>query len=118
MGSSSKRLILFAPDGPGWSDISEFENVVHHPSQAGGGLSEVDYGTIVEFHRQLGERSARQAVAPGPWSRLGQRFVRLQLGKIPDQGEDSDPILRDGPDLGLIAVFDMGGAGAHRLRDI
>ena len=48
MGSSSKRLILFAPDGPGWSDISAvWENVVHHPSQAGGGLSEVDYGTIV-----------------------------------------------------------------------
>src|SRR5687768_7285582 len=49
MGSSSKRLILFAPDGPGWSDISGvWENVVHHPSQAGGGLSDVDYGTIVD----------------------------------------------------------------------
>ena len=49
MGSSSKRLILFAPDGPGWSDISSvWENVVHHPSLAGGGLSEVDYGTIID----------------------------------------------------------------------
>jgi hypothetical protein len=49
MGSSSKRLIVFAPDGPGWSDISSvWENVVHHPSQAGGGLSEVDYGTIID----------------------------------------------------------------------
>ncbi len=49
MGSSSKRLILYAPDGPGWSDISAvWENVVHHPSQAGGGLSEVDYGTIID----------------------------------------------------------------------
>ena len=36
-------------DGPGWSDISAvWENVVHHPSQAGGGLSEVDYGTIID----------------------------------------------------------------------
>jgi serine/threonine protein phosphatase PrpC len=36
----------------------------------------------------------------------------FNLAKIPDHGEDSDPILRDGPDLGLIAVFDgMGGAG-------
>ena len=36
----------------------------------------------------------------------------FNLGRIPDQGEDSDPILRDGPDLGLVAVFDgMGGAG-------
>lgn len=33
-------------------------------------------------------------------------------GKIPDQGEDSDPILRGGRDLALLAVFDgMGGAG-------
>ncbi len=48
-GASSKRLILFAPDGLGWSDISGvWENVVHHPSQAGGGLSDVDYGTIVD----------------------------------------------------------------------
>jgi hypothetical protein len=49
LGASSKRLILFAPDGPGWSDISAvWENVVHNPSQAGGGLSDVDYGTIVD----------------------------------------------------------------------
>ena len=49
VGTSTKRLILFAPDGPGWSDISaSWENVVHHPSEAGGGLSEVDYGTIVD----------------------------------------------------------------------
>jgi hypothetical protein len=49
MAANSKRLILFAPDGPGWSDISSvWENVVHHPSQAGGGLSEVDYGTIID----------------------------------------------------------------------
>jgi hypothetical protein len=49
LGSSSKRLILFAPDGPGWSDISGvWENVVHHPSQAGAGLSDVDYGTIID----------------------------------------------------------------------
>lgn len=49
LGASSKRLILFAPDGSGWSDISaSWENVVHHPSQAGGGLSDVDYGTIID----------------------------------------------------------------------
>ena len=36
----------------------------------------------------------------------------FNLEKIEGQGEDSDPILRDGPDLGLIGVFDgMGGAG-------
>jgi len=37
---------------------------------------------------------------------------RFNFHKIPGQGEDSDPILRVGPDLGLLAVFDgMGGAG-------
>ena len=49
LGASSKRLILFAPDGAGWSDISGlWENVVHHPSKAGEGLSDVDYGTIID----------------------------------------------------------------------
>jgi serine/threonine protein phosphatase PrpC len=44
---------------------------------------------------------------PGPTFSFG-----FNLGKIPGHGEDSDPILRDGPDLGLVAVFDgMGGAG-------
>ena len=47
------------------------------------------------------------AATPGPTFSFA-----FNLGKIPDQGEDSDPILRDGRDLGLIAVFDgMGGAG-------
>ncbi len=45
--------------------------------------------------------------APGPTVSFG-----FNLGKIAGHGEDSDPILRDGPDLGLLAVFDgMGGAG-------
>jgi serine/threonine protein phosphatase PrpC len=36
----------------------------------------------------------------------------FNLGKIPGQGEDSDPILRHGRELGLVGVFDgMGGAG-------
>jgi serine/threonine protein phosphatase PrpC len=52
---------------------------------------------------------------PGPASlvTLGPTIsFAFNLGKIPDQGEDSDPILRDGPDLGLLGVFDgMGGAG-------
>jgi serine/threonine protein phosphatase PrpC len=44
---------------------------------------------------------------PGPTISFG-----FNLDKVPDHGEDSDPILRDGPDLGLVAVFDgMGGAG-------
>jgi hypothetical protein len=37
---------------------------------------------------------------------------RFNLHKVAEQGEDADPILRVGPDLGLLGVFDgMGGAG-------
>lgn len=54
-----------------------------------------------------GPNAASPAAVPGPTISFA-----FNLGKIPDQGEDSDPILRDGPDLGLVAVFDgMGGAG-------
>jgi len=36
----------------------------------------------------------------------------FNLQKVPGQGEDSDPIVRDGRELALVAVFDgMGGAG-------
>jgi hypothetical protein len=36
----------------------------------------------------------------------------FNLAKVPGQGEDSDPIVRDGRELGLVGVFDgMGGAG-------
>lgn len=51
--------------------------------------------------------------APASLTALGPTIsFAFNLGKIPDQGEDSDPILRDGPDLGLVGVFDgMGGAG-------
>jgi serine/threonine protein phosphatase PrpC len=52
-------------------------------------------------------RAGVRLPAPGPTVSFG-----FNLGKIPDHGEDADPILRDGPDLGLLAVFDgMGGAG-------
>jgi hypothetical protein len=37
---------------------------------------------------------------------------RFNLHQVAGQGEDADPILRVGPDLGLLGVFDgMGGAG-------
>lgn len=46
---SSKRLVLFAPDAYAWTDIANnWENVVHYPSQAGRGLSDIDYQTILD----------------------------------------------------------------------
>lgn len=44
----AKRLVLFAPDEGEWSFISEqWDQVVHYPSRAGDGLSELDYETIL-----------------------------------------------------------------------
>jgi serine/threonine protein phosphatase PrpC len=55
----------------------------------------------------FGSRPRAEGLEPGPTVSFG-----FNLGKVLDHGEDSDPILRDGPDLGLLAVFDgMGGAG-------
>jgi len=53
----------------------------------------------------------RADAAERQWVGLGLSFG-FNLEKIPGHGEDSDPILRDGRELGLVAVFDgMGGAG-------
>lgn len=51
--------------------------------------------------------------ATAPRSPAGPRVaLGFNLAKIPDHGEDSDPIVRHGRHLGLAAVFDgMGGAG-------
>ncbi len=47
--TKSKRLVLYAPDEPGWSHISaNWENVVHYPSVAGNGLAECDYSEILD----------------------------------------------------------------------
>jgi hypothetical protein len=46
--NSAKRLILFAPDSNSWTDIATHWNTtIHHPSKAGNGLSDLDYGTIL-----------------------------------------------------------------------
>ena len=48
MNPNYKRLVLFAPDEPGWSYIAQtWENVVHIPSAAGNGLAEQNYGEIL-----------------------------------------------------------------------
>lgn len=45
---SAKRLILFAPSKGDWETISDnWDNVIHFPSNAGDGLKDVDYQTIL-----------------------------------------------------------------------
>lgn len=49
MDYNSKRLILFTPDVPGWSDIrNSWDNVIHYMSEAGKGLEEVNYNQIID----------------------------------------------------------------------
>jgi len=61
----------------------------------------------VSQHGGGGGLGDEQRPTQGPTVSFG-----FNLGKISGQGEDSDPILRDGRDLALLAVFDgMGGAG-------
>src|SRR4029453_376871 len=67
--------------------------------------------------RQLGvshiyEPEDAGPVVPAPLPPRPSVSCGFNLGKIAGKGEDSDPILRQGPELGLVGVFDgMGGAG-------
>jgi hypothetical protein len=56
------------------------------------------------------EEEEAATVTPSP---AGPRVaLGFNLAKIPDHGEDADPIVRHGRHLGLVGVFDgMGGAG-------
>ena len=48
MDADAKRLVLFTPNENGWSYIAQnWENTVHIPSVAGGGLAERGYGEIL-----------------------------------------------------------------------
>ena len=48
MDQSAKRLLIFAPDAPSWTDIArEWNQVYLRPSKAGEGLGEQDYASIL-----------------------------------------------------------------------
>ena len=47
--NNAKRLLLFAPDEEDWNIISNnWDNVLHFPSTAGDGLSELEYSQIID----------------------------------------------------------------------
>lgn len=53
MDQEAKRLILFAPDMPGWRQVSDnWDKVLHYPSNAGEGLREVEYSQIISVISQ------------------------------------------------------------------
>ncbi len=47
MDQDAKRLVLFAPDMPAWWDITDWDKVLHFPSNAGNGLSDLEYDQII-----------------------------------------------------------------------
>jgi len=48
VSQTAQRLIIYSPDSTPWTDISnEWDNLIHYPSQAGMGLKELDYETIL-----------------------------------------------------------------------
>ncbi len=50
MNKSAKRIVLFAPEASPWTVIgSNWNQAVVYPSKAGDGLSDMDYGTILEL---------------------------------------------------------------------
>ena len=49
MDHNAKRLIIYAPDEPYWSTISEtWDGVIHFPSEAGNGLDTLTYKEIID----------------------------------------------------------------------
>lgn len=114
-------------------DVAAADSAPREPTGDGGAATDdvhADSGTLEERAAPLdtseigeGERpvrgvtGARRSAAwaspalnespAGPTLSFG-----FNLAKVPGEGEDSDPIVRDGRELGLVAVFDgMGGAG-------
>jgi hypothetical protein len=75
---------------------------------AGMGESERPVREVTGARRPAAWASTALDVSPaGPTLSFG-----FNLAKVPGEGEDSDPIVRDGRELGLVAIFDgMGGAG-------
>jgi hypothetical protein len=116
MGSSSKRLILFAPTGPAGATSPAcgrtWCTTRPRPAAASRTSTTARSSTRSATRCDGPPRSAAAGCPLGP-AVLGPTVsFSFNLGKIPDQGEDADPILRDGRDLALVGVFDgMGGAG-------
>lgn len=112
---------LAAPDpveGESAADIEMTPDELPEPGRSAAPLPEAEAPTSGDAAPQpdaVGD--ARQRAAWGsPAEDLPPAGPTLSFGfnqgRVPGQGEDSDPILRDGRELGLVGVFDgMGGAG-------
>lgn len=50
MNKNAKRIVLFAPEAYPWTDMgTNWNQAILYPSKAGDGLSEMDYGSILDL---------------------------------------------------------------------
>ena len=121
MGSSSKRLILFAPgrSRAGATSPASGRTSCTTRRRPAAGCPRSTTGRSSTRSATRCERSRGRLGASGPSLTSGPTIsFAFNLGKIPDQGEDSDPICprraRPGPGRG---VRRDGRGRRHRLRD-
>ena len=90
------------------TDSGMLEQPAAHSDTAKMGEGDRPVGGVSGARRSAAWAPPALDVSPaGPTLSFG-----FNLAKVPGEGEDSDPIVRDGRELGLVAVFDgMGGAG-------
>jgi len=90
------------------ADSGTSQEIATRPDTAETAEGEPPAREVADARRSAAWASPAMEVSPaGPTLSFG-----FNLHKVPGQGEDSDPIVRHGRELGLVAVFDgMGGAG-------
>jgi hypothetical protein len=47
MRKTAQRLLLYAPESEIWNQLGDWPNTAHFASQAGEGLSDVDYQAVL-----------------------------------------------------------------------
>jgi hypothetical protein len=103
-----------ADENPAAADVATVDGGPPEPNAEGGDALDREDGGLTDSPGTAGARRSAAWASPGldvPAAGPTLSFG-FNLAKVPDHGEDSDPILRDGRELGLVAVFDgMGGAG-------
>ena len=47
MDQDTKRLLLFAPEAPDWTQVRNWDNTIHVPTELDSGLEELDYKAVL-----------------------------------------------------------------------
>jgi hypothetical protein len=108
---------IAADEGPPAADVEAVDSRSPELTAGAEGSDRVPESGTAPADGTAGAAGARRSAAwaspePGVPPAGPTLSFGFNLAKVPDHGEDSDPIVRDGRELALVAVFDgMGGAG-------